>query len=123
MTGAQSWRPHDPERGAASVLALAVIAVIVVSTGAVLVLASAVAASHRARLAADLSAVAAARTLQLHGDAGLACAAAGGVARANRAELTGCSTSGGQVTVSTRVRPAVWPEPALARARAGPGPP
>lgn len=108
------------DRGAASVLVIGVIAALLLLTAAVLALASAVTASHQARLAADLGAVAGAMRLQEGISAGAACDAAGATVRDNRARLAGCLVDGETLSVTVEVDPARWPAPAVARARAGP---
>jgi secretion/DNA translocation related TadE-like protein len=103
-------------------MVVAVIGLIVmVSTGALL-LVGAVEASHRARLAADLAALAGAASARSEGSTAAGCSQAAAVAVSNRADLTGCSFRGAdiEVTVTTRVR---WgPGEAIARAAAGPAP-
>jgi secretion/DNA translocation related TadE-like protein len=101
-------------------MAAAVIAVVLVLTVGALVVLDAVAASHRARLAADLAAIAGASRLQETADPGGACARAESLASGNRARLVSCDVSGGVVEVRVEVDPAKWPAPATARARAGP---
>ena len=110
------------ERGSATVWVLALAAVLgLVATAAVLV-GVAVVARHRAASAADLAALAAAGRA-VSGDPS-ACAAAAEVARANAAELTGCSVGPGaivEVEVSIAVRLGrLGVHTAVGRARAGP---
>jgi secretion/DNA translocation related TadE-like protein len=109
------------DRGAATILAAAVIAVVLVLTAGGLVVLGAVDASHRARLAADLAAIGAATRLQETADPGGACVRADSLAMSNGARLTDCAVSGAVVDVRVEVDPATWPAPATARARAGPG--
>jgi len=112
-------RPQG-ERGAASVLALSVVAVVLVLTMGGLVVASVVVASHRARVAADLGSLAAASAMQDAADPRQACAVARQVVRANGAATQSCSSTGADVELRVTVRARLWPEPATARARAGP---
>ncbi|OEJ95122.1 Rv3654c family TadE-like protein [Streptomyces thermolilacinus] len=99
---------------------------------AVLALGQAVAARHRAGGAADLAALAAAdRALR---GAENACDAAARVARAQHAEVVGCSLRGEVAEVTARARfgpyaptvrsragpPEAWPEPSPREAGAGP---
>lgn len=109
------------ERGAATVIALALTAVL---TSVALVAAAVVAvvvAHRRAQSAADLAALAAARALQRGEDP---CAAGRANARAQGAELTGCEVVGEEVTVVATVsgpRLGLLGEDELhGRARAGP---
>ena len=115
-------RPQG-ERGSGTVLALAMVMVLCLLATSAAVLSSAVVASHRARSAADLAALAAA-TSWLDGiSAGSTCATAARVAAANGAALSGCAPAGESVTVVVEVRPGLGPIPAAAaRARAGPAP-
>lgn len=101
-------------------MAAAAIALVLVLTVGALVVIGAVDASHRARLAADLAAIAAAARLQETADPGGACTRAESLAASNRARLTGCVVNGAVVDVRVEVDPATWPAPATARARAGP---
>lgn len=107
------------DRGAASVLAVGAIALLVALTAGALTVASVVAASHQARLAADLAAIAAAMELQ-RGSPDSACERGTVTAAHNNARLSDCSVQGMSVTVGVEVRSARWPAPAVARARAGP---
>lgn len=107
------------DRGAASVLVVGVIALLVVLTAGAMTVASAVTASHQARLAADLAAIAAAMQLQ-RGSPGGACERGAVTAAHNNARLSECAVQGMSVTVGVEVHSARWPAPAVARARAGP---
>lgn len=109
---------HD--RGAATVLAVAVVAVVMVLGTGCLVIASAVLASGRARLAADVAALAGAGAARDGADAGRACALARQVARTNDATLSTCSLEGERLDVVVTVQPVWWPAVAVARSRAGP---
>jgi secretion/DNA translocation related TadE-like protein len=93
------------ERGAASVLVLAVAGVLVL-IGAALGTVAAMVVDHRsAQAAADLAALAGARSQQLGGDA---CAAAGDIARRNGADLTRCRVVGEDVWVTAAVAGPRW---------------
>ncbi|MFB9315750.1 Rv3654c family TadE-like protein [Nocardioides plantarum] len=109
------------ERGAASVLVLALAGVLVL-LGAALSVVGAMVVDHRtAQSAADLAVLAAARVLA---DGGDACGAAGRVAAANGADLTSCVVAGREVRVGTRVSGPRWlgqRGDLEAEARAGPG--
>ena len=113
----------SPERGSATVVMLGVIAVVLTMTVCGLMLASAVLASHRARAAADLGALAAAGVLIRGEPSAAACQCAFRVASANHAELQSCSTLGAEVRLSVDVPAGVKAlGVATARSRAGPGP-
>jgi secretion/DNA translocation related TadE-like protein len=99
---------------------LCLVTVLLALTLGALVIASVVVASQRARLAADLGALTGASTVQDGASAGPACAVAQRVARSNGAALHACSTDGGDVELVVLVPAALWPQPATARARAGP---
>ncbi|HWS57495.1 MAG TPA: Rv3654c family TadE-like protein [Actinotalea sp.] len=112
------------ERGSATVLTVAGIGVVLTLAAAALVVTGVVRDVHRARGAADLAALSAASPLTAGAPAG--CAAAGRVAAANGAGLTGCAVlADGAVAVTvsvTRSTPAGWlagPSVVSARARAG----
>lgn len=107
------------DRGAGTVLALSLVALVLTLTGGALVIGSAVVASHRARLAADLASLAGASAAQ-DGATTAACAAASQVARANGAVTQTCSVVGADVEVTVSVATSLWPAPATARSRAGP---
>lgn len=95
------------ERGSGSVLVLAAVAVVAVVLAGCLTVVAAVRDVHRARSAADLGALAAARH-SAHG-AGADCAAAGAVGAAVGAALGECrELSDGSVLVVMTV-PARWP--------------
>jgi secretion/DNA translocation related TadE-like protein len=115
--------PHvgpDGEHGAASVLALSVVAVVLVLTMGGLVVGSVVVASHRARVAADLGSLAGASAIQDGATPVQACAVAQRVVHANGAATQWCSSRGADVELRVVVRARLWPEPATARSRAGP---
>jgi secretion/DNA translocation related TadE-like protein len=109
------------QRGAASLLAVALLSVLLLVGAALGVVAAMVWAHRTAQAAADLSALAGAARLQENGDA---CGAAGRIAVANHASLTSCRVQGQQVTVEVMVSGPRWlgqAEDLSARARAGPG--
>ncbi|MGN6613310.1 MAG: Rv3654c family TadE-like protein [Angustibacter sp.] len=110
------------DRGSATVLATALVALAAVLAVLLAGLASAVLARHRAASAADLAALAAASTLSR--SPGDACATAARVAQRNGARVSGCAAFATSVDVSVRVRPAGLARhlgEAVGRARAGPG--
>lgn len=102
---------------------LGVIAAVLTMTVSGLLLASAVLASHRARAAADLAALAAAGLLIRGEAAGAACESAAQVAAANHGRLQQCLASGTEVRLVVVVTAGVTGlGVATARSRAGPGP-
>jgi len=101
-------------------MVLSLVAVVLALTVGGLVVASAVVASHRARLAADLGSLAGASALQDGASVARACNLVGQVTRANGAALQSCSIRGADVDVRVEVDAALWPASATARARAGP---
>ncbi|WP_374967961.1 Rv3654c family TadE-like protein [Terrabacter sp. BE26] len=111
---------HRDDRGAATVLLVSVVAVVLALTAGGLVLVSAVVASHHARLAADLGSLAGASAIQDGLSEAQACGVARQVAHANGAVSQGCTVTGQDLELQVTVRPALWPEPAVARGRAGP---
>ena len=123
---------HPPsglhERGSVTVASAAIAAVVLLVTVAGLALASAVAAAHRARTAADLSSLAAAVAVQRGADPGIACTSAAWVAQRNGAHLTGCSAGAAHSVTVVAEAPMGLALPghravmAKARARAGPSP-
>lgn len=108
------------DRGSATVLVVMSIGVVLICLTGALALLSAVQASHRARAAADLAALAGAQVL-VAADPRPPCAVASGVAAGNGAALVACSVIGDDITVSVTTS-ASWPGlgHATARARAGP---
>ena len=118
-------RPVDSaaEHGAATVLVLGLVAVLLAMTIGGVVLAGAVIASHRARLAADLAALAGATQLRDGAPVDGACATASRVAASNHAQLVSCAADGLAVEVTVAVTAPALPEPARARAKAGPAAP
>ena len=112
---------RDSERGSATLVAVAMMAVLLtIAVGGTLV-GSAVIGRHRAQSAADLAALAAATRIGSGPQS--ACAWATSVATANHARLTGCSLEELDVVVTVEVAVALGRlgvRPALAAARAGP---
>lgn len=112
----------QPERGSATVLLLAVMAVALTIALCAVALARAAHARGHAQTAADLAAIAAADAAQQPG--GAPCLLAAAVARADGAQLTACAVQpGGYVEVSTAVAVSPllgWSAVATAQARAGP---
>jgi secretion/DNA translocation related TadE-like protein len=110
------------ERGAATVLVLAMAGVLVL-LGAALVVVTAMVAAHRAaQSAADLAALAGARGVAEGRDG---CEAAAHVAAANHARLIGCDVAGRIVEVAVAVPGPHWLSQSAdldARSRAGPAP-
>lgn len=106
------------ERGAATVLVISFSAVLVVVGAACAVVGGLVIDHRRAQNAADLAALAGARSLA---DGQDACAAAADVATRNDATLTGCTIAGDDVRVRVGVEP-TWSlrRPITAEARSGP---
>jgi secretion/DNA translocation related TadE-like protein len=130
VTGPDDTR-RSADRGSATLWTVAVALVIMLSTAAVLLIAIAVSARHRAATAADLSALAAASVLASAQVAGIttssteqACQAARDIADANGARLSDCQVNGSMVDVLTTVNvPAVGylgEHSVSAHARAGP---
>ncbi len=93
--------PGD-DHGSASVWTLLLGGVVVAVTVVALLVAAAVAERHRAGAAADLAALAAARSATA--GSGVACAAARATAEVNEARLTACTVRGGVVEVAVAVR-------------------
>ncbi len=110
------------QRGSATVVMLGVIALVLMLTITGLMLASAVLASHRARAAADLGALAAAGVLMRGGPVIAACESAAQVAARNHGRLLVCLASGTEVRLRVAVVAGVTGVGvASARSRAGPG--
>ena len=116
-----------PERcrcdgGSATVAVVGAIALLLVLTVAGLSLGSAVLASHRARSAVDLAALAGASALMSGDSLALACARAGGVARRGDTAIVSCTAAGGDsLTVRGEVSASIpLLGRAVATARAGP---
>ena len=110
---------HD--RGSGTVLAVAVTGVLLAATLAALLLGAAVVASHRARLAADLAALAGARIAQLGAPPGQACGEAARVATRNGAAVVSCTVEGADLSLVVSVEVGAVGQ-ATARSRAGPDP-
>lgn len=119
-------RSADAEdRGSGTVVAVGLIGLVASLLVVAVLLAAAVLAVHRARGAADLAAIGAARTVLLGGDQGRACREAAALVEANNADMESCSVRGDDVSVEASV-----PLPAAlrtlghsrahARAKAGP---
>jgi secretion/DNA translocation related TadE-like protein len=110
------------ERGAATILVLAMAGLVVFVTTALAVVVGLVAGHRTAQSAADLAALAGARSLAQGADG---CAEAAGVARANRAHLVACAVTGRVLDVRVTVRGSLWLDQVVeltGEARAGPAP-
>jgi secretion/DNA translocation related TadE-like protein len=113
------------ELGSASVLMAGILGVVVALTSAALVIAGYAVGHHRARAAADLSALSAAAAFQYGRDP---CAQAALTARQNGARVGGCSKVGDavdfvvtvRVSVAARSRFPQLPKMVAAEAHAGP---
>jgi len=119
MSRCRGRRPRA-DRGAVTVLVTACLGVVLLVGCALAVVAAMVSAHRSAQAAADLAALAGATAAQSGSDA---CAAAGSVAAANGARLTGCLSSGAEVTVEVEVLGPRWlgqHHDLSAAARAGP---
>lgn len=110
--------PVRDDRGAATLIAAALVGVLIAVTAGVAVLGAAVIARHRAQAAADLAAHAAATGLP----AGqrFACAQAASVAAAMGTALAGCVVEGLDAVVTIDAETGVRRWRARAQARAGP---
>ena len=113
----ESPLPPRRERGAGTVLALAVVAVTVTLTTAAIGVVGAWGARQKAAVAADATALAAADVAAGRAS-GEPCAEADVVARANGAFVTGCVVAAVVVSVEVSVPYLGWE--AFAAARAGP---
>lgn len=112
---------REPEKGAATLLAISFVGVLVLVGGALSVVAAMVVAHRSAQSAADLAALAGAEAVAGGADP---CAGAATVAAANGAALDTCRVAGREVTVQVTVPGPRWlgqPHDLAARARAGPG--
>jgi secretion/DNA translocation related TadE-like protein len=111
--------PNRDERGAGTVLAVAMIGLVVTVTVGTSGAVGVVAGHRRAQSGADLSALAGAATLQNGGDA---CQRARVIAGENGTELSRCQVDGTEVVVvvTRNVRLPGLPMDLRARARAGP---
>jgi len=113
------------ERGSATMLMIGLMAVVVLLSGAAMLVAGYLVGQHRARNAADLSALSAAAVFEQGGDG---CAQARRTARANGARVTHCDQVGDEVdsvvtvrvAVSTRTRVPGLPRQTVAEAHAEP---
>lgn len=122
---ARSWdwrrsRSARGERGAVTVLAIALLGVLLLLTTAFAVAEAMVSDHRRAQAAADLAALAGAQAIQQAEDG---CAAATTIAGANGAALADCQVQGQDVVVTTRVAGPRWLGAygdLSAQARAGP---
>ena len=93
------------DRGAVTVLAVAMLGVLILIASAIAVGEAMVVAHRRAQSAADLAALASAQAIQHARDP---CGAAGQVAAANGATLTGCAVEAYVVTISVTVPGPRW---------------
>lgn len=115
-------RSTDRERGAATVVAVAMAGVLLLLGAALCVVAAIVADLRRAQSAADLAALAGAAEVARGGADG--CVTAARVAVANGALLASCLVVGSEVTVSATVKGPAWRDLVAeldGHARAGPG--
>ena len=112
--------PRLGERGSGTVLVVLSVAALLAMTVGGLAVVQAVVASHRARVAADLGALAGATARQLGVES--PCARAGSVAKVNGAHLLSCRVDGPDVEIAVTVDVSAWPLGATARSRAGPPP-
>ena len=116
------------EIGGVTVVVVAAVGVAFVLIVGGLALSSAVVATHRARSAADLGALAASQALQAGADPRAACTAGASITARNGARPQGCFVAGdGSVTVRARVTagfslPGLVAGTTTATARAGPSP-
>ncbi|WP_408897715.1 Rv3654c family TadE-like protein [Nocardioides sp. R1-1] len=115
------------QRGAATLLVVAMAGVLLLVGAATGVVGALVVAHRRAQAAADLSALAGAGSLAGTGNgSGRApCVVAAQVAEANGARLGSCRVDGGEVVVEVRVAGPRWlgqDQDLAAAARAGPAP-
>ena len=109
------------ERGSSTLWSALVMALVLASASVVLAVGAVVAERHRAGVAADFAALAAAQVL-IDGS-GPPCVAASAVAAANGGRLSSCTAADGtvEVVVVARRRAGWWVlPPARGRARAGP---
>jgi secretion/DNA translocation related TadE-like protein len=122
LSGRLGGRASRDQRGAATVLVMAMAGVLLLLGAGLGVVAALVVAHRTAQSAADLAALAGATAAGRGGDA---CGAAAEVAVANSSRLTGCATDGRVVEVSVSAAGPRWLGQAAdltARARAGPAP-
>lgn len=96
------------ERGSASIIVLGITGALLILTISGLALGSAVIASHRARSAGDLAALAGASAVMRGEATGAGCAVAGRVAAANGARLSRCGVvAGASLRVEVLVSPSL----------------
>ncbi len=121
-SGPSEWvRPSSRERGAGTALVAAALMVVTVACGVGVLVAGWIDSVHRARSAADLSALSAAQVYVLGGDA---CHTAARAAASNGGVLDSCRVEGDiqsfvvRVKVSVALRPVVPGAPTLAGATA-----
>ncbi|WP_323794216.1 Rv3654c family TadE-like protein [Nocardioides sp.] len=95
----------EPERGAATVLAVALLGLLVLVACGLSVVAAIFVGHRTAQSAADLAALAGAAAVASGGDP---CSAAGSVAQANGAGLAQCSVQGREVVVTVAVPGPGW---------------
>lgn len=122
MTSGRVRARAGRERGSGTVLAVALIGVLLICALAVAVVGVAVDARGRAQAAADLAALAAASALHEFGAAD-PCTVAAQLAHANGADLLSCTVVGPDVEVATTVvaqLPGRIPARVEGRSRAGP---
>jgi secretion/DNA translocation related TadE-like protein len=117
MIGGETCGGLCDERGAATVLALAIVGTLVGLAGGGVAVAGAYVAAQRAAGAADAAALAAAEVAS-GAVPGYPCSEGARLAEANDARLESCDLEGLVVTVTTAVPYLGWS--AQARARAGP---
>jgi secretion/DNA translocation related TadE-like protein len=113
----------DAERGSATLLAVAIIGILLLLGMAANLVVAAAAAHRAAQAAADLAALAGAQAWQVQRDATQACAAAATVAHDNRAGMTVCRVEGDDVLTVVQVDgPSLFGQTfeITGRARAGP---
>ena len=123
LRGTRSTHEHcRSDGGSATVAVVGAIGLLFVLTVAGLSLGSAVLASHRARSAVDLAALAGASALMSGDSLALACARASGVARRGDAAIVSCTAAGDdRLTVRGEVSASIpLLGRAVATARAGP---
>jgi secretion/DNA translocation related TadE-like protein len=111
-------RPSAGERGAATVLVLAIGLVLVAGGAAGATIGAARIARHQAQTAADFGALAGA--VHVLGGAAAACAAADRLVTANDGVLVACELRDLDLLVRVEVTVPLLPRPARAAARAGP---
>lgn len=121
MRATRRARVAHGQRGAVTVLAVALLGVLLLVTAAFGVAEAMVSDHRRAQAAADLAALAGAQAIQQAEDG---CGSAARIAAANGAALADCEVQGQDVVVTTRVAGPRWlgaRGDLSAQARAGPG--